>query len=61
MADGQWRAEARHVTAERVVAAGMGHEAVWEVLGRHVEARNGPASAAKVGRLPCMKLASASV
>ena len=32
MADGQWRAEARHVTAERVVAAGMGHEAVWEVL-----------------------------
>ena len=49
MADRQWRADTKHVMAERAVAAGMGPEAARKVLGRHVDARNGPARTVKVG------------
>ena len=49
LADRQWRAEAGHAMAERAVAAGMGPEAARKVLGRHVDARNGPARTVKVG------------
>ena len=49
LADRQWRADTKHAMADRAVAAGMGPEAAWEVLGRHVDARNGPARTVKVG------------
>ena len=49
LADRQWRADTKHAMADRAVAAGMGPEAAWEVLGRQVDARNGPASNVKIG------------
>ena len=58
LADGQWRAETKHVPAGWAVEAGMGRYTAWGALGTHVGPAGGPVGAAKGGVLPAMNLLS---